>query len=304
MPRGLLWIFLDGVGWGPADPATNPLVRRPLPALEALAGGRLAGEPALPPARLHPLDARLGLPGLPASGTGQTSLLTGLNAAAAVGEHRGPYPGESLHPLLAQRSLFGEARRAGLKVAFANAFPDRYLRRSAATGGRLGAFSRAALLAGVALRGSEALREGQAVSARLSHDSWPAEPGAAPLPPRDAREAGRCLARLAGAQDLTVFEYWMTDWAGHHPGRWQPEAVLSELDQFLEGVLDLWPADRPLVLASDHGNLEDLSSGRHTLNPALCIWWGPGPALPLRDLTDLAPALRLALGLGGGDAAG
>lgn len=297
MPRGLLWIFLDGVGWGEADPERNPLARQRLPTLEGLAGGRLAGRsPDIPP-RYFPLDARLGVEGLPASGTGQTSLLTGVNAAAWVGEHRGPYPGAALHPLLRQRSLFRAATQAGLSAAFANAFPTRYLRRIQAEGGRQGAFTRAALQAGIPLRGAEDLRQGRAVSARLSHGSWPLEDDEAPVGARDAREAGRCLARLAAEQDLTVFEYWLTDWAGHHPARHHPEQVLAELDGFLEGVMEDWPAGRPLVLASDHGNLEDLSSRRHSLNPALCIWWGPPAARPLRDLSDLAPALLAALGV-------
>lgn len=296
-PRGLLWIFLDGVGWGPADPSTNPFARLRLPSLEALAGGRLAGSPEAPPPRLHPLDARLGVAGLPASGTGQTSLLTGINAAAYLGEHRGPFPGEALHPLLHERSVFRSAIQAGLTVAFANAFPTRYLRRVRVEGGRQGAFTRAALQAGVLLRGAEDLRRGAAVSARLSHGSWPTEEDEAPVGARDAAEAGRCLARLAAAQDLTVFEYWLTDWAGHHPSRYSPESVLGELDGFLSGLLEAWPDDRPLVLASDHGNLEDLSSRRHSLNPALCIWWGPPAGPPLRDLTDLAPALLAALGI-------
>lgn len=293
----LLWIFVDGVGWGPDDPDVNPLARLRLPHLERLAGGRLVDGGGAPPPGVHPLDACLGVPGLPASGSGQVSLLTGVNAAALLGEHRGPYPGGDLHPLLAARSLPAEAVRAGAAVAFANAFPERYLARVGSGGARLGAFSRATLLAGLPLRGHEELLAGRAVSANFGNGSWPADPNRPAPPMIDAAEGGRRLARLALDHDLTYFEHWATDWAGHHPDRHAPEAVLEELDAFLGGVLTLWPPEATLVIASDHGNLEDLRTGRHTLNPALCLWRGPGPDRPLRDLTDLAPAMRGVLGL-------
>lgn len=294
--RKLLWIFIDGVGWGVDDAAVNPFARSTLPHLEGLAGGRLVAGGALPPGAFA-LDACLDVPGLPASGSGQVSLLTGVNAAALLGEHRGPYPGGDLHPLLAARSLPALARRAGARVAFANAFPDRYLSRIAQGRARLAAFSRSALLAGLPLRGQDDLAAGRAVSANFSNRSWPADPARAALPDVDAAEGGRRLAALALDHDLTIFEHWATDWAGHHPDRWPPDAVLAELDAFLGGVLEVWPVEATLVIASDHGNLEDLSTGRHTRNPALCLWRGIAPRPRLHSLIDLAPAMLAAMGL-------
>ena len=37
----LLFLFLDGLGLGTDDPATNPLVRADMPRLRALLGGQL-----------------------------------------------------------------------------------------------------------------------------------------------------------------------------------------------------------------------------------------------------------------------
>ena len=182
-------------------------------------------------------------------------------------------------------------------MAFANAFPQRYLARAGGRGALLGAFSRATLLAGLPLRGQEELTAGRAVSANFGNRSWPADPDLPAPPTIDAAEGGRRLATLALGHDLTYFEHWSTDWAGHHPDRHPPEGVLAELDAFLGGVLERWPSDATLVIASDHGNLEDLSTGGHTRNPALCLWRGPGPDRPLRALTDLAPAMRVVLGL-------
>jgi bisphosphoglycerate-independent phosphoglycerate mutase (AlkP superfamily) len=56
------------------------------------------------------------------------------------------------------------------------------------------------------------------------------------------------------------------------------------------------------VVASDHGNVEDLSTRNHTLNPVPVLGFGPaaGQIAAVADLTGLAPLLaRLA---GGGAA--
>ena len=84
----LLLVFADGVGLAPAS-LENPFASEPTPALRALLGGpltreRLGGGDEL---ALAALDACLGVPGLPQSGTGQTTLFTGVNAQAALGRH-------------------------------------------------------------------------------------------------------------------------------------------------------------------------------------------------------------------------
>ena len=90
----LLFIFLDGVGIGEEDPDRNPFMRARVPTLRGLLGGRLPTLRA-PGVEGHrafafPLDAQLEVEGTPQSGTGQASLLTGTNAAAAYGRHFGP----------------------------------------------------------------------------------------------------------------------------------------------------------------------------------------------------------------------
>ncbi|HMK39180.1 MAG TPA: metalloenzyme, partial [Bacteroidota bacterium] len=91
--RRVLMLFLDGVGIGVKDPHVNPLFAARMTALRALFGGEL---PSLGrrrisrgPATVLPLDATLGVPGLPQSGTGQASLFTGINGAALAGKHFG-----------------------------------------------------------------------------------------------------------------------------------------------------------------------------------------------------------------------
>jgi 2,3-bisphosphoglycerate-independent phosphoglycerate mutase len=296
-PGPVLFLFLDGVGLGADDPATNPLAAADLPALTGLCAGRpvLATALAAPAGPLRPLDACLGVPGLPQSGTGQVALLTGRNAAAHMGAHHGPYPPLALRRWLAEASLWTALIEAGRSVAYANAFPDRYLDRVRRGTARMGAIARAASLAGIPLRGPEELASGQAVSAFLTNEAWRSHLGYLDLPRIDEPAAGANLARLARGHDVTMFEFYASDIAGHRAALPEACAILASFDRFLAGVLAEWPDDGVLVLASDHGNVEDLTTARHTRNPALGVWRGP-PAR-LASLLDVAPAVLAAAGV-------
>ena len=91
----VLMIFIDGVGLGDADPQRNPLAEVPMPVLHGLIGGPLVLEQARRlangatydnvPARLTAIDTCLDVSGLPQSATGQTTLLSGVNASESVG---------------------------------------------------------------------------------------------------------------------------------------------------------------------------------------------------------------------------
>lgn len=291
---------MDGVGWGPDEPEHNPLAAGPWPHLERLVGARpVAGRLPLP--REGPglaLDANLGVPGLPQSATGQATILTGRNAAAIAGKHVGPYPDPMVRAMLAD-TIWAHALAAERKVAFANAYPERYLERVARGTARMGVIARSAHVAGVRLRGPEDLRDRRAVSATLHNDAWRARLGYPDMPNVTPTEAGLAVARLASRHDLTVFEYFLTDVAGHRQDMTAAKRVLSEYDAFLGGVLTAWPPAAPLLLVSDHGNLEDLRTRRHTRNPALGAWLGPRRGPAPQNLADVAGAVLRALGVPG-----
>lgn len=83
---------------------------------------------------LQPLDACLGVPGLPQSATGQTALFTGVNAAAAVGEHVTAHPTAPLRAIIAEHSLLKRAAEGGAQVMMANAHSGSSGRWSARAG--------------------------------------------------------------------------------------------------------------------------------------------------------------------------
>jgi 2,3-bisphosphoglycerate-independent phosphoglycerate mutase len=301
MIQRLLILFLDGVGLGDDDPEINPFMQADLPTLRSLLGGRRPvranGGLSTRHATLLPLDAQLGIPGLPQSGTGQTTILTGVNAPALLGRHYGPYPNQPLRDLLGDGSLFRQLLAAGQPVAFANAYPDRFLDRLGRGTERLSANTRAALLAGLKLRGPVDLKAGRAVSALLTNEYW--RNWGYDMPELSAGDAGAQLARLADDHALTYFEFWYTDVAGHRQDRDLSLHVLNMLDQFIGGAVKALDLSRSLLMVvSDHGNFEDWRTPKHTPNPALTLLVGAGHqtmASRLQSLQDVTPFVKAIL---------
>ncbi len=297
----ILMVFVDGMGLGDPDPATNPLVRAETPTLHRLLGGPLAGRTAVrtSEAALVPLDARLGVPGLPQSATGQVAILTGENAPALVGRHVTPYPTAALRTLLEERGLFTRLQRRGIGAALANAYTPEYFAAISERRLRHAAITLHALQAGVRLRDVEDVRAGRAVYHDLTNARLREWGHTVPL--IEPEDAGCILAGLARAQPFTLFEFFQTDLAGH--GRVDDRVgVVERLDRFLGAALDATDRDDTLLLVtSDHGNLEDERTDGHTLNPVPALLVGAGRdrmADRFHDLTDVAPGCLDLLGNG------
>jgi hypothetical protein len=300
----ILFVFLDGVGLGPADEEINPLVAAELPAFRRLAGGHpwSAATPTLVRDRhvFRPIDATLGMPGLPQSGTGQASLFTGVNGARLAGRHYGPYPHSRTRPAIAADNVFRRvARLDGTEApdaAFANAYPPRFFSYAEARD-RWTVTTRCCLDAGVRIRTLEDVLNGDALTADLTGELWRTRLGL-PAPGLTEAEAGAHLVRIAEQHTFTLFEYFLPDKAGHSQSEERAAAVLASLDRFFTGVLDHLDATNTLlVISSDHGNLEDLSTKTHTLHPVPLIAYGRLAECfgGVTDLTGVTPAVLAAL---------
>lgn len=294
--RRALFFFVDGLGLGPDDPEINPIVAARTPCLDGLLGRKMtaaAGTIRYNGALLVPTDAALGVDGLPQSATGQTALLTGINAPKAIGRHVTAYPTIALKEILTERNIFRQVKERGGRVALANAYTPEY--HQAVEAGRLrhAAVTFSALSAGVTLRGLDDLREGQAVFHDLTNGrprAWGHE-----VPEITAEEAGRNLARIAAGQSLTVFEFFLTDLAAHGRVSLDSEAVVEMIDHCLSGVIETsnWE-EMLLVFVSDHGNLEDRRGDVHTRNPVPTLLVGQGRedvGGQIEAITDVTPAV-------------
>lgn len=281
-------IFLDGVGVGSGDPGVNPFMRARLPVMADLLGDHkyLASDSIhqTPKATLSPLDATLGVSGLPQSGTGQTALFTGINAAREFGRHFGPWVPTALRDRLARENLLAVAGSQGRAVAFANAYPEELFstagdkRTRDRTRGPVADPLRAgppiaALGAGVLNRHTDALMSGNAVASEITNDGWRKHLGRSQLPIISGRDGGRNLARIAAQHDLTLFAHYTTDYVGHTGEMEAAVAALEKVDEFIGGVIEAAPEDLLIAIVSDHGNIEDIRAG-HTSNPALGLFFG------------------------------
>lgn len=304
-----LFFFLDGVGLGADDPITNPMSRTEMPNLQALLGGQKLLAASAPTessqATLLALDACLGVPGLPQSATGQVSLLTGINIPAAVGYHYGPKPNLEVASYLANKNLFSQLQAHGRRVDFLNAYPPRYFEGIESRRRIYSSIPLAVTKAGLRLKTSVDLSAGLALSADFTANGWHEHLGISGIPVISPAQAGRQLACLAQASDFSFFEYWLSDYAGHHQDMEAACSLLSDFDRVLGGLLEAWDMDQDLIIiTSDHGNLEDLSTRRHTYHAVPCLLIG-APNLrqnflqdapqQLQDLTDLAPAILKSL---------
>ena len=311
----VLFVFVDGVGAGAPDPAVNPLARAPF-LLSRFADGSGTSLPRGGAAALA--DACLGVPGRPQSATGQSTILSGENAAAALGAHLLGFPSARLRAWLEARSVFRALRADGRRSLFANAFPVAHLRALGldAEGEpefdpalvRRRARASATTVAYAAGGGRFATWADARAGRALTHDVTGARANAygAGLPPRSPEEAAGILLGLAREHDLTLFEFFETDEAGHARSmEWALEA-LGRLERLLRALVEALPPGDSLVVASDHGNLEDLSHRNHTQNRVPVLGFGPAAArmAEVRDLTGIAPLLRALASSEGGPGAG
>jgi hypothetical protein len=297
----VLFIFLDGVGLGVNDPNINPLARIEMPFLQSLLGGKKLLASSAPyigeRATLLPLDAGLGVNGLPQSATGQAVLLTGINIPKEIGEHYGPKPNPVVAKYLLNDNLFSQVVESGKTAALLNAYPPRYF-DGVDSGKRIySAIPMAVTSAGLRLFNKDDYDAGRAFSADFTGTGWREMLGYPDAHVYEPHEAGVKLGELADGYDFSLFEYWASDYAGHKQDmNWACEQFRI-FDEVLRGLLDSWKDEDGLILVtSDHGNMEDLSTRRHTDAKVPGLLIGPAGARTafsagLHDLTGIHQAI-------------
>ena len=105
-----IFIFVDGLGLAPASP-DNPVNADVCPFLCDLIARSS-----------KPIDACLGVDGLPQSATGQATLFTGRNAAQYMGRHVEGFPGPTLRKFVEQDNVFLMLKAMGRRGRFADGY--------------------------------------------------------------------------------------------------------------------------------------------------------------------------------------
>ncbi len=290
-------IFIDGVGIGKEDYQLNPFFKHGFKTFTDIFGEI----PSLSKQTLRtnnsylfPTDACLGVKGLPQSGTGQTSIFCGMNAAKFIGKHFGPFPYSTLIPVIEKDNVLKTYLKKKQKVSFVNAYPRQFFEYLKSGRGRLSVTTLSCRLSGIRLNTSTDLKRGKALTAEITNERWIKKLNYK-LPTVSPKLAAKRFLRIAEKNKFTLYEFYLTDHLGHGRDVGDFENVLRTLDEFLYSVITAIDYKKmTLIICSDHGNFEDLSVKTHTRNPALTITSGlyaEQLSKKIKDLTQIKPAI-------------
>lgn len=283
-----LLFFIDGLGIGRRE-KSNPLAT--VKNAEPLACFQDEKADVLFDGVLIPTDARLGIEGRPQSASGQTTILTGINAPKLLGVHKQGFPNQILREVIEENSLFLQLKRRNIEPnVFANAYTPQFFQ---ATPRWKSATTCAMEAANLPFRRLSDLIGRKAVFHDFTNQTL-IEKGF-DIPIFSPSDAGKILAELTQTHRFTLYEHFLTDEIGHAQDFERAERHLPQLAEFVRETLQRIDLETTtVILTSDHGNIEDLSIRNHTLNDVPTIIWGrnrreisPG----IKDLADITPAI-------------
>ncbi len=293
MNRHILLVFLDGIGLGDDNPAVNPFAVANLPTVHSLTNGcrwlKSTGRQIGSRAAFVPTDPRVGIPGRPQSASGQAMILTGRNIPALIGEHYGPRPNLPIRELIAQDNFFMQVTQRGMRAGLLEGYPPRW-HDAINSGKRLRAsYQQAAFVAGVPIFDERAIYSGDALAVDWTGEGWRTELGYTDSPVYSPYEAGVKMVELSRRYEFSFFPHWMTDVIGHRGAIADGVRILELFDGVMQGVIATWnDSEGLIVITSDHGNLEDLSHGKHTENDVPTLIIGDGAEAFAGGITTLA----------------
>lgn len=290
----VIFLFIDGVGLG-SESDTNPFYQSDYHGFSAMAGDQPFSENAEELTKANHvfkhIDARLGIEGLPQSGTGQAALFSGENAPKKIGKHFGPFPHTGIKPLLEERSLFIKAQELGKSCNFINAYPDIFFQKVQKRD-RWTCTTLMTKSADIELNTTQEVKEGKALTAELTQQVWREQLGIN-VPQISPEEAADRLLAQSTHYDLLLHEYYLTDKAGHSQETEKATQFLKSYDRFLWQLIQQCDRETTIVLSSDHGNVEDLSRKTHTFNQVPLFAFGKGAQkfTNAQNIADVTPAI-------------
>mgnify|MGYP001055913301 CR=1 FL=1 len=305
--KKLIFIFLDGVGIGKAD-ESNPFYTTKSQFLPFYEGS--SGLPDQTPVK--PIDAALGVEGLPQSATGQSTLFTGRNVPALLGEHKGSYPNKIMRKIIKEDNILKKLGERGFNARYINAypkhaglfsspnirlddkgelhfsdkFPELFKRRVSATS--------TMLLANLTVPFDE-----KDVLAKRSlfqdySNNYLVDRGLH-LPEYSPETAGEILFSVSREYDFTLYEYFQTDIFAHRRSFEEGSELIKKLDRLMGTLVSHLDKEKDtLLVTSDHGNIEDYSHRSHTLNPVPLLTYGKNAEFLRKrivSIADVTPAI-------------
>lgn len=262
--RRLLFIFLDGVGLG-ANTEDNPIkdLLKPITGISFIKQNYpINSENYL----LKPIDAILGIDGIPQSATGQTSIMTGINAQKILGHHHTAFPNETLIKVIKTQNLLKALKNRDIKTTCANMYSKEYFeKRKARTKNMLPVSALSIMHSEIPFRFLDDYKKGEAVFADITNNVIKSR--GYDIEIITPEKAAENMLNICNKNDFVFFEYFITDTYGHKRLR---DKLINEVEKLNRFIQTLWNDGNnniDIILTSDHGNCEDLTTGNHTKNP-------------------------------------
>jgi 2,3-bisphosphoglycerate-independent phosphoglycerate mutase len=285
----VLLIFIDGLGIGEKNSQINPLAE--IKNIEPLNNFRNVEAEIIYQGILTPTDARLGVEGRPQSASGQTTILTGVNAPQFLGFHKQGFPNQALRDVIKEKSIFLQLKQKNIEPnVFVNAYTPQFFEQTQRWKSATTCAVEAAAMPFRKL--PDLLGEKALFHDFTNHDLIERGFNIAPFSPE---KAGTILAEFTNEYRFTLYEHFITDKIGHDRNFEKARVHLPLLAEFVRETLarvDL--ENTTVILTSDHGNIEDLSVRNHTLNDVPTIVWGRKRdeiSKRIKDLSDITPSI-------------
>lgn len=304
---GFILFFIDGIGIGEASD-NNPffLAEPDILRLWDGAGLKIKG------LKIKPIDPLLGIPGIPQSATGQTTIFTGINMPALLNKHHGSFPNRQMREIIKRENLLLKLKNIGVNGRFINTYPmhsDLFSElniKISRTGEmmfsdkfpaifkrRISVTSSIIIANGEKPFDVEDMKKKRSLYQDYSNQSLIKH--GLDLPVYSPEEAGEIIGSVSKNYDLILYEYFQTDIYAHRKSLEQKLELIKNLDLLiLRLISQLNEQTDTLLIVSDHGNLEDASAKNHTLNQVPLILWGKGQKElinGINNISDITPSI-------------
>jgi 2,3-bisphosphoglycerate-independent phosphoglycerate mutase len=200
-------------------------------------------------------------------------LYTGQNAARHIGKHLFGFPNADLRKLIREYSVFVKLQEKNIPCKFINAFrPVFFTTPEIFQNLHMSATSEMNKYARLPFSDFKQIKDKKA----LYHDYTNNEVQSIgfQLPSFTAHEAADVLIGQSENYALVLYEYFLTDFAGHARDLDRAVSEIKKIEKLIQAILTKIQSDTTtLIVVSDHGNIEDLRTKSHTLNPAFMGIW-------------------------------
>ncbi len=285
--KKILFVFLDGVGIG-EEKDSNPFYKNNFFLGRILRELFKNGEYEKNKIFAKSLKAINGIEGVPQSATNQTTIFTGVDSVKYYGGHKSGFPDKKLKKLLKKESIFLKLKNLGLNAHFANGFTPEYFNGKRK---RLSVTTLSAIYGGDKFVSIFEIPEKKC----LFHDFTNVSLNVYGynFPTFDTLTASKVLIDISKKYDFTLYEFFLTDIAGHSQDMEFASLILELLDAFLYNLFSIAIKEGiTLLLTSDHGNIEDLSLKPHTKNNVPFIFVnGDGIFFEVENMADITPKI-------------